>query len=328
MKVFVTGGAGYVGSHCVKRLVAGGHAVTVFDNLSTGHRAAVDPQATLVEGDLADTGRIGELLGGGFDAVMHFAAALNVGESVDEPLMYYRNNVANTIGLLEQMRDKGVRKLVFSSSCAVYGVPAELPITEDLPKAPINPYGETKLVMEWALRASASAWGLGSTALRYFNASGAAGDGSIGQDYRPTLHLIPVVLEVALGQRQKIAIFGTDYPTPDGTCVRDYIHVDDLAEAHLRALEALKEGQAEAYNVGTGQGQSVQEIISAAREITGHEIPVELSPRRPGDPPALYANASKIGEALGWEPRYRNIKDVISTAWHWHTAHPDGYGDR
>ncbi|MBN2448648.1 MAG: UDP-glucose 4-epimerase GalE [Phycisphaerae bacterium] len=327
MKVFVTGGAGYVGSHCVKRIVAAGHQVTVYDNLSKGHMQAVDPKAEFVRGDLADADKLGKLLRDGrYDAVMHFAAALDVGESVREPLWYFRNNVVNTIGLLEQMKATDIKRIVFSSTCAIYGVPEDLPITEDLPKNPINPYGLTKLTMERAFATCAEAWGLGSTSLRYFNASGAAADGSIGQDYQPVLHLIPVVLQVPLGQRKAVSVFGTDYPTPDGSCVRDYIHVEDLAEAHLLALEAVKEGRTEAYNVGTGRGHSVLEVIAAARAVTGHNIPVELGARRPGDPPELYSDPQKLRDTLGWMPRYREIEAVIETAWRWHSAHPDGFG--
>jgi len=326
MRIFVTGGAGYVGSHCVKRVVAAGHDVTVFDNLAHGHREAVDPKAELVEGELADGERLRSLLAPGrFDAVMHFAAYLNVGESVHKPLMYYRNNVANTINLLEAMHAADIRRIVFSSTCAVYGVPERLPITEDLPKNPINPYGATKLAMEWLLRDSAVAWGLGSVALRYFNASGAAEDGSIGQDYQPPVHLIPIVLQVALGQREQILVFGDDYPTPDGTCIRDYIHVDDLAEAHRLAVEAIEPGQAEAFNVGTGRGASVLEIIECARRITGHPIPAKIAPRRAGDPPSLFANAEQLAKRLGWAPRHGDVADVVASAWRWHSAHPDGY---
>ncbi len=328
MRVFVTGGAGYVGSHAVKRLVAAGHAVTAFDNLSKGHRAAVDPGATLVQGDLADAGHLRTVLTeGDFDAVMHFAASLNVGESVHEPLLYYRNNVGNTINLLDAMKDVGLRKLVFSSTCAVYGVPERLPIVEDLPKAPINPYGESKLVMEWALADCARAWGLSAAALRYFNASGAAADGSIGQDYKPTLHLIPVVIEAALGRRTHIGVFGDDYPTPDGSCVRDYIHVDDLAEAHLLALETLGEPRFEAYNVGVGRGYSVLEVIAATREVTGRDIDVRVEPRRAGDPPELYADAAKLRSVCGWTPKFTDVRSVIETAWGWHSSHPNGYGN-
>jgi UDP-glucose 4-epimerase len=326
MKIFVVGGAGYVGSHCVRRLIQGGHAVTVYDNLVAGHEKAVDPKAIFVEGDLADRTTLdGVFEAGRFDAAMHFAAFLNVGESVNEPLRYWRNNVVNTLNLLECMHAHKVQRFVFSSTCAVYGEPERLPITEDLPKSPINPYGNTKLAVEWMLQNSATAWGLGSAALRYFNASGASADGTIGEDHNPEIHLIPLVLQVALGQRPSIKVFGTDYPTADGTCIRDYIHVEDLAEAHLRAVENIKPGVFEAYNVGTGNGNSVLEIINAARAITGHPIPTINTPRRPGDPPALYANADAIRRRYGWEPQYRDVRKVIETAWRWHKAHPHGY---
>lgn len=327
MRIFVTGGAGYVGSHAVRRLIAGGHDVTVFDNLAYGHREAVSPAATLIQGDLADGPRLHSLLGEGkYDAVIHFAAWLNVGESVQKPLMYYRNNVANTLNLLEAMERAGVRRMVFSSTCAVYGEPDRLPLVEDLPKAPINPYGATKLAVEFMLHDSAAAWGLGSVALRYFNASGAAADGTIGEDHSPETHLIPLVLQVALGQRPHIGVFGTDYPTPDGSCVRDYVHVDDLAEAHLLAVEAAEPGRAEAYNVGTGTGTSVLEVIESARRATGHAIPVQLGPRRAGDPPSLYASSDNVRSRLGWVPKHVGIDTIVATAWRWHRSHPTGFG--
>ncbi|MCG3127616.1 MAG: UDP-glucose 4-epimerase [Phycisphaerae bacterium] len=326
MRIFVTGGAGYVGSHCVKRLLAAGHEVVVYDSLANGHRQAVDPRAGLVVGDLGDAALLGSTLAGGrFDAVMHFAAWLDVGESVREPLKYYRNNVALTIGLLEAMQRTAVRRIVFSSTCATYGEPDQLPLVETMRQEPINPYGRTKLAIEWLLRDCGTAWGLGSVSLRYFNASGAAADGSIGEDHKPETHLIPIVLQVALGQRSGIKVFGNDYPTPDGTCVRDYIHVDDLAEVHLRAVESIQAGVAEQFNVGTGTGHSVMEVIETARAATGHAIPAEVVARRPGDPPALYADASLAKRRFGWEPRYRNLREVIETAWRWHRAHPDGY---
>lgn len=326
MKIFVTGGAGYVGSHCVKRLVQAGHDVTVFDNLSYGHRKAVDPAAKFVQGDLSDKATVKNVFDSvKFDAVMHFAAFAYVGESVEVPLKYYHNNVANTLNLLEVMQDHNVKRLVFSSTCATYGEPASLPITEDLPQDPINPYGRTKLVVEFMLRDSAPAWGLGAVALRYFNASGAAADGSIGEDHDPETHLIPLVLQVALGKRSAIKIFGDDYDTPDGTCIRDYIHVDDLADAHLRAIEKLDPGAFDAFNVGTGRGNSVREIIEACRAVTAHEIPAEVVPRRPGDPPSLYANATRLHERFGWQPKYTEIRDTIATAWNWHRDHPDGF---
>jgi UDP-glucose 4-epimerase len=326
MRIFVVGGAGYVGSHCVRRLVAGGHEVTVFDNLSAGHRRAVDPGAAFVQGDLADRAALERVFSAGrFDAAMHFAAFLNVGESVSEPLKYWQNNVANTLTLLQVVQASGVQRFVFSSSCAVYGEPEDLPIVETLPKNPINPYGNTKLTVELMLAHSAPAWGLGSVALRYFNAAGAAVDGSIGEDHDPEIHLIPLVLQVALGVRENIRVFGTDYPTPDGTCVRDYIHVEDLAEAHLLAVQACEPGRAEAFNVGTGRGHSVLEIVAAARTVTGHPVPLVVTARRPGDPPALYADSDKLRRACGWQPRYLDIHRVIETAWRWHHAHPGGF---
>lgn len=329
MRVFVTGGAGYVGSHCVKLLCEHGHDVTVYDSLVAGHRKAVHPRAAFVRGDLADRELLRRSLADGFDAVMHFAAYLIVPESVSDPLKYYENNVVNTVGLLQAMQVEGVRKLVFSSTCATYGEVAEVPVTERAPQQPISPYGRTKLMMEWALRDSAGAWGLASTALRYFNASGAAADGSIGEDHDPEIHLIPIVLHVALGHRQAIQIFGTDYDTPDGTCIRDYVHVDDLAAAHLLAIQALPDtGRADAYNVGTGRGNSVREVVDASRRVTGHPIPAEEVERRPGDPPALYADPSRIRAELGWEPKYTDVESIIETAWRWHQAHPRGYDDR
>ena len=328
MRIFVTGGAGYVGSACVTRLVAAGHAVTIFDNLAYGHRKAVDPKATFVHGDLADVATLRAVLAPGqFDAVIHFAAFAFVGESVELPLKYYRNNVANTLNLLEAMRDANVRRMVFSSSCATYGEPERMPLTEDHPQNPISPYGASKLMVEWMMRDSASAWGLGGVALRYFNASGAVADGSIGEDHTPETHLIPLVLQVALGQREKIKVFGDDYDTPDGSCVRDYIHVDDLAEAHLLAIEGLTEGEFDAFNVGTGQGASVLEVIEACRQVTGHAIPTEIVARRAGDPAGLYADPRKLRERFKWSPKYTAIRDTIATAWAWHRSHPNGFGD-
>lgn len=329
MRLFITGGAGYVGSHCVRCLLNAGHQVTVFDNLSYGHRAAVHPDATFVQGDLADGKKLAEVVKAGkYDAVLHFAAWLNVGESVTEPLKYYRNNVANTLNLLEAMQAADIKRFVFSSTCAIFGEPETLPIHENLPKDPINPYGATKLAVEFMLADSCTAWGLGATALRYFNASGAAADGTIGEDHTPENHLIPIVLQVALGQRDKIKVFGTDYPTPDGSCIRDYIHVEDLAEAHRVALEAIKPGTFDFFNVGTGNGKSVLEVINACRKVTGHEIPAEHVDRRPGDPPSLYADSSKLQSTLGWKPKYTDIEEIVRTAWKWHESHPNGYNDK
>jgi len=326
MRIFVTGGAGYVGSHCVKDLCEHGHEVVVLDNLSKGHRQAVHPRARLVEGDLADTGLLADTLGSGrFDAVMHFAALAEVGESVREPLRYYRNNVSNTVHLLAAMERAGVRKMVFSSSCATYGVPPEgQRIVEGLPQVPISPYGRTKLACEWMLQDSAG-WGLGSCALRYFNACGAASDATIGEDHDPESHLIPAVLQAAVGQRPNISIFGSDYPTPDGTCIRDYIHVEDLALAHRLAIETIAPGTASAYNVGTGNGFSVRQVIDAARRVTGREIPVVQGPRRPGDPPMLVAEPRKIKDELRWQPKWTQIDGIVESAWRWHSAHPKGF---
>lgn len=327
MNILVTGGAGYVGSHCLGILLDAGHHVVVYDNLSKGHRRAVDERAKLIVADLADTARLRQTFAeGGFEAVMHFAALAEVGESVREPLLYYGNNVTGTVSLLEAMKEHGVRKLVFSSSCATYGVPSSVPITEEMPLNPISPYGRTKLAIEWVLRDCALAWGLGATALRYFNAAGAAADSRIGEDHDPETHLIPLVLKVALGQRETIKIFGVDYPTTDGTCVRDYIHVADLAVVHRIALESQPEAALRCYNVGTGRGVSVTEVIDACREVTGREIPAIPSPRREGDPPELYADPTKIMRELGWKAEYTDIRRTIETAWAWHRRNPGGFG--
>ncbi len=259
---------------------------------------------------------------------MHFAASAEVAESVQEPLLYYRNNVVNTLSLLEVMRSHGVRKIVFSSTCATYGIPPAVPITESVPQNPVNPYGRTKLAIEWLLRDSAAAWGLGATALRYFNAAGAAADGRIGEDHEPESHLIPRVLRVALGQSEEVKVFGIDYPTADGSCVRDYVHVEDLSGVHRIAIETQTEGRFRAYNVGTGQGVSVKELIEAAREVTGHEIPASPAPRRQGDPAELYADPTLISTELAWQPRYTEISRTVETAWNWHRAHPNGFATK
>lgn len=326
MNILVTGGAGYVGSHCVRALCDAGFSVVVYDNLDKGHRPAVDQRAAFIEADLGDTERLNRTFAAtAFDAVMHFAAFAEVNESVSDPLRYYRNNVINTAGLLEAMCKHAVKQLVFSSTCAVYGIPPSVPISEDMPKSPINPYGRTKLAIEWAMEDCAASWGLGGTALRYFNAAGAAADGAIGEDHDPESHLIPRVLKVALGQTDGVKIFGVDYPTPDGSCVRDYIHVEDLAAVHRIAIETQPEGKFRCYNVGTGLGASVKEVIDAAREVTGHDIPATPAPRREGDPPELYADPTRARTELEWEPKYTDIRQTIQTAWTWHRTHPNGF---
>lgn len=325
MKVLVTGGAGYVGSHAVRLLTKAGHDVWIFDNLVNGYRAAT-PAGRLIEGDLLDQNRLAEVFAERqYDAVMHFAALAYVGVSVTDPAVYYRNNVVGTLNLLDAMRAVNVNRIVFSSTCATYGTPEKVPITEAEKQDPINPYGYTKLVIERALDDYAHAYGLGFAALRYFNASGAAEDGTIGEDHKPETHLIPLILQVALGQRQEITVFGYDYPTPDGTCVRDYIHVDDLATAHLAALERLQPGKGLKLNLGTGDGASVMEVIDACRRETGHAIPHKVAPRRAGDPAELVADASLARKTLDWTPKYVGIEPIVKSAWKWHKSHPHGY---
>ena len=327
MRILVTGGAGYIGSHTVKLLLARGHAVTVYDNLSHGHRQAV-PADALVVGDLRDADHLDHVLVvNRVEAVIHFAAFCYVGESVTDPAKYYQNNLINSATLLDRCRRHKVQRFVFSSTCATYGVPTAVPITEGEKQLPINPYGNTKLAFERMLADYAPAYGLGFAALRYFNASGAAADGSIGEDHDPETHLIPIVLQVALGQRPHVEVYGTDYPTPDGTCVRDYIHVDDLATAHLLALERIEPGRGAFYNVGIGRGYSVREVIRTCEEVTGKTIPVKEGPRRPGDPPALVAAGDKVRRELGWQPRYTELRPIVETAWNWHRTHPNGYGE-
>ncbi len=325
MNLLIIGGAGYVGSHAVRVLSRAGHAVWVYDNLSRGHRSAVTNERLIV-GELADRQRLIQVLTEHqIDAVMHFAAYALVNESVLDPAIYYRNNVVAALELLDAMRVANVKRFVFSSTTATYGEPNVSPIPETTPQNPINPYGFTKLVIERALADYAAAYGFGYAALRYFNAAGADRDGDIGEDHDPESHLIPIVLQVALGQREQITIFGNDYPTPDGTCVRDYIHVCDLADAHLRALERLEPGVGICLNLGTGRGTSVLEIIEACRETTGHPIPAVIGPRRAGDPPQLVADARRAQNTLNWKPRFTQIREIVQTAWNWHQTHPRGF---
>jgi len=319
MKILIVGGAGYIGSHVTLELLEKGHDPLVFDNLSTGHAWAV-PEERLVRGDLADKRLLADTLAQGrFDAVMHFASFIQVGESVSDPLKYYENNVANTINLLGAMEKNGVKRFVFSSTAAVYGTPDVVPITEVARLAPENPYGRSKLMVEKILADCEQAWGLTSVRLRYFNAAGAHPLGRIGEAHEPESHLIPLILQVALGNREAIAINGSDYETHDGTCVRDYIHVCDLASAHLLALESMvADGRSRVYNLGNGQGYSIREVIDTCRTVTGHAIPEQLAPRRPGDPAKLVASAERIRDDLGWIPRYSHLETIVETAWQWH----------
>jgi len=325
MNVLVTGGAGYIGSHTVKLLRSRGHAVWVLDNLSTGHRRAVPPDRLLV-GDLHDRRLIENLLSEKqIEAVVHFAASALVGESVLEPAKYYQNNIVGSCQLFEAMRAVGVSRVVFSSTAATYGTPQVMPITEAQAQAPINPYGFTKLAIENALRDYSRAYHWAYAALRYFNAAGASPDGDIGEDHEPETHLIPNILRVALGQRESVTVFGDDYPTADGSCIRDYIHVDDLASAHLAALERLAPGQGLEMNLGTGRGFSVWEVVRACERVTGKPIRTQVGPRRAGDPPELVADASRARKRLAWAPHYVSVEPIVETAWSWHRAHPHGY---
>lgn len=328
MNVLVVGGAGYIGSHMVRLLDASGHRVVTLDNLSEGHRDAVTA-GKLVVGEMSDRKGVEALLRDEkIEAVIHFAASALVGESVTNPAKYYGNNVVATFELLEAMRACEVKKLVFSSTCATYGQPQVVPIRENEKQEPVNPYGFTKLVIERMLDDYAHAYGFGFAALRYFNACGASVDGRIGEDHQPESHLIPIVLQVALGLRQAVTVFGRDYPTPDGTCIRDYIHVDDLGAAHLAALQALQPGHGIKLNLGTGRGYSVLEVIETCRKVTGHPIPAIWGERRAGDPAELVADASAAFQTLGWKARYNDLTEIVETAWRWHRAHPQGYGDR
>ncbi len=329
MQVLVTGAAGYIGSHALRALVGAGHNAIALDNLSHGHRGAVPPQVPFHQVDVRDTERVEVILREQrVDCVMHFAAFTSVGESVENPLRYYDNNTRGTLSVLTAVERAGTPRLVFSSTAATYGEVTEMPIRETTPQAPINPYGMSKLMSEYMLRDyAAKSPHFGYSVLRYFNVAGCASDASLGEDHEPETHLIPVILQAALGKRDKITVFGDDYPTPDGTCVRDYVHVEDLADAHVRVMEALAPGDARIYNLGIGRGHSVKEILDAVRRVVDRPIKVEVGPRRAGDPPALYADPSKIERELGWRARHTDIADSIESAWRWFVAHPGGYGD-
>jgi len=323
--ILVTGGAGYVGSHAVRRLRRAGAETVVVDDLSEGHRAAVEGE--IEECDLADLAALQEVFARRRPkAVMHFAASCLVGESVEDPAKYWRNNVSNTLNLLEAMRSTGCDRFVFSSTCSVYGNPVRVPIDEEHPVAPINPYASTKAAVERALEEYERGYGLRWIALRYFNAAGASESGGIGEDHDPESHLLPRVLWVPMGKAREVEIYGRDYPTPDGTCVRDYVHVDDLAEAHVLALEAIDAGRARGvFNLGTGTGNSVLEVVETCAKVTGKEIPRTDRPRRPGDPPVLVSGGERAKKTLGWTPRYATLEAIVRTAWEWHRTHPEGY---
>ncbi|MBW2109419.1 MAG: UDP-glucose 4-epimerase GalE [Deltaproteobacteria bacterium] len=328
MKILVVGGAGYIGSHMCKFLAAHDHVPVVLDNLVCGHRQAVK-WGPFFEGPMEDRGLLRRIFSEHEIAcVMHFAAFCYVGESMTAPAKYYRNNVAATLTLLEAMVEAEIQGFIFSSSCATYGEPEKIPIPEDHPLNPINPYGRTKLMVEQILADFRRAYGLESVCLRYFNAAGADPDGELGEDHDPETHLIPLVLQTALGQRPHIDVFGDDYPTKDGTCIRDYIHIQDLAQAHLAALERLLDGKpGGVFNLGNGEGFSVRDVIEVARKATGAPIPEKVTPRRPGDPAVLVGSSEKARQELGWKPRFADLETIIETAWKWHRAHPTGYGD-
>lgn len=324
MKIAVTGGAGYIGSVVTEYLIEAGHDVVIIDNLSTGHREAINTGAVFFEGDLLDRAFLLPILAGGIEAVCHFAAFSLVSESVGDPLKYYHNNVSGAVSLIGAMREAGVGNFLFSSTAAVYGDPAETPIRENAPMAPVNAYGNTKLAIEHMLSDCAGAWGLGQLSLRYFNAAGASE--LHGEDHDPETHLVPIIIDVVLGKRRELVVYGDDYETSDGTCIRDYIHVKDLATAHVLALEKLAGGFTGALNLGNGRGFSVLEVIKAAEKVTGRRVSHRIGERRPGDPPVLVASSKKAEEILGWKCRYPGIESIIEDAYRWHAAHPLGYG--
>ena len=324
--ILVTGGAGYIGSHAVKALRARGETVVVYDNFQQGHRDATRHASAVVEGNITDAARLRDAVDTHrVGAVMHFAASLSVGDSVRDPAGYYRNNVVGALSVLDAMIGAGVPHLVFSSTCAIFGTPDSVPIHEDLPKRPINAYGETKLAIELALPHYEKAYGIRSIALRYFNAAGADPEGELGEDHSPEIHVIPRAIDTALG-RDSFKVFGDDYPTPDGTCLRDYVHVNDLASAHLLALDALRSGAASnAYNLGNGRPTSVREVIKSVERVTGKPVPHEIAPRREGDPAALYAASDRVKRELGWRPAFEDLDVIVETAWRWRETHPHGY---
>jgi len=326
MKVAVTGGAGYIGSHALVRLTEAGHEPLVIDNLCQGHAEAVRGARSVVL-ELKEEAQVEQVLKEfGADAVMHFAASASVADSARDPETYYFNNVVTTLGLLRAMRRLGIPRFVFSSSCTVYGIPGAVPITEDFPMQPLSPYGRTKAHIEGILADYALAYGLKYASLRYFNASGAMPDGSLGEDHDPETHLIPLAIRAAMGKRSALEVLGGDYPTPDGTCIRDYVHVLDLASAHVLAMEALDERAPLIYNLSTGCGHSVREVIDAVGEVTGLKVPVVEGARRPGDAPILVGNSERIRRELGWQPQFRGLKEIVETAWEWHRSHPEGFG--
>ncbi len=328
MKVLVTGGAGYIGSHMVDMLIRGGYEVVIYDSLVTGHRSAIHPQATFVEGDLLDQPKVQQLFKDHqFDGIFHFASYIVVPESMVKPFKYLRDNYLAAANLLEAAAEHGVKRFILSSTAALFDKPETMPIKETERVQPGSPYGESKAMIERLLYWMDQIYGLKYCCLRYFNAAGAHPDGHIGEDHQPESHLIPIVLQVALGQREFVTIFGDDYPTDDGTAVRDYVHIYDLATAHILAFEALADGRSRYFNLGNGRGYSVKEVVETARAVTGHAIPVKMGPRRAGDLAVLVADSTTIQQELGWEPRFPELKQIIETAWHWHVKHPNGYGE-